>query len=57
MAKTVDFFFEQIRNIRTGNVTTGVLDTIRIECYGNKMPLKHIAMTTGGRGQPIYQAL
>lgn len=53
MAKTVDFFFEQIQHIRTGNVTPSVLDSVRIECYGQKTPLKGLAMTTGGRGQPI----
>lgn len=53
MAKTVNYFYEQINNIRTGNVTSGVIETVRVESYGQKTPLKHIAMVTGGQGKPI----
>jgi ribosome recycling factor len=53
MAKTVDLFFDQIRNIRVGNVTTAVIDSVKVQYHGQKTPIKHLARTSGGCGQPI----
>lgn len=53
MAKTIDLFFDQIRNIRVGNVTTAVIDSVRVQYHGQKTPIMHLARTSGGRGKPI----
>jgi len=45
MDKAIDFFEDQLRNIRIGRITTGLLDTIRVECYEQKLPLEQIAWT------------
>lgn len=43
MDKAVDFFHEQVRFLRLGTVTTQLVETIKVACYGNQMPIKHIA--------------
>lgn len=53
MEKTVDVFFDQIRNIRSGNVTPAFIDSVKVQCNGQKTPISHIARTSGGRGKPI----
>jgi len=51
MNKAVEFFKEQIRGLRHGEISPSLIDTIRVECYGNKLPIKQIAFTSmdGGR--------
>lgn len=49
MAKSVEFFEDQIRSIRFGHITTGVIDTIRVECYEQKLPIQQIAWTTADK--------
>jgi len=53
MTKTVETFDETVRCIRTGGVTTSVIDTVKVEAYGQSTPLKHLAMTSGSPNQPI----
>ena len=43
MEKSVDFLHEQVRCLRLGSITTALVDTIKVACYGNQMPIKHIA--------------
>lgn len=45
MSKAVDFFQDQIRSIRFGCITPGVIDTVRVECYEQKLPIQQIAWT------------
>jgi len=46
MTKAVEFFDEQISAIRYGCITTGLIDTVRVECYDQKLPIKQLAWTT-----------
>ena len=43
MAKAVDFLYEELRTIRTGRASTGLVDNLRVDYYGNLTPLKQIA--------------
>ena len=45
MDKAVDFFRDQLRGIRYGEISAGLLDTIRVEAYEQKLPLKQLAHT------------
>lgn len=45
MEKAVEFFRDQMRGIRYGEISTGLIDTIRAEAYGQRVPIKHIAWT------------
>lgn len=42
MKKTVESFQHEIASIRTGKATTALLDRVRVEAYGQIMPLKQI---------------
>lgn len=43
MIKAVEFFQDQIRCIRHGRISSSLIETVRVECYDQKMPLKQIA--------------
>lgn len=49
MVKSVEFFEDQIRSIRFGCITSGVIDTIRVECYEQKLPIQQIAWTASDK--------
>lgn len=43
MQKGVDAFKKELNGIRTGVASTALLDNIRVNCYGSKMPLNQVA--------------
>ena len=45
MGKAVEFFHDQLRGIRFGDISTGLIDTIRVDAYSQRLPLKQIAWT------------
>lgn len=51
MSKAVEFFQDQIRSIRFGCITPGVIDTVRVECYEQKLPIQQIAWTASQKNR------
>lgn len=47
--KTIDVFYESIRNIRSGAVSIQLIDGVRI----NGQPISHTSVTSGGGNIPI----
>jgi ribosome recycling factor len=45
MDKAVEFFRDQMRGIRGGEISSGLIDTIRVEAYEQRLPLKQLAWT------------
>ena len=43
MEKALDVFKNELRGIRSGRATSGLVDNIRVEYYGSPTPLKQIA--------------
>jgi ribosome recycling factor len=43
MDKAVEFFSSELRGIRTGRASTGLVENLRVEYYGNPTPLKQMA--------------
>ncbi len=43
MVKSLESLKVELSKIRTGRASTVLLDTLIVECYGSKMPLKSIA--------------
>jgi ribosome recycling factor len=43
MKKGVDFFEDGLRGLRTGRPTPALVENIRVEAYGNPMPLNQVA--------------
>lgn len=42
MVKAVSHLQHELANIRTGRATTGMLDHLKVDAYGNKVPFKAI---------------
>ncbi|NTV99498.1 MAG: ribosome recycling factor [Chlorobiaceae bacterium] len=42
MKKTIEAFQHEIASIRTGKATTALLDRVKVEAYGQLMPLKQV---------------
>jgi len=51
MEKALDFFYDQLRGIRWGSITAGLLDSVRIPLDGQKVPLEHLAWSVPNKGQ------
>ncbi len=43
MKKSLSAFRRELAGIRTGKATTTLLDAVRVECYGQVMPLNQVA--------------
>lgn len=43
MEKVIANLLKEISHVRTGKATTALLDNIKIECYGQTMPLNQVA--------------
>jgi ribosome recycling factor len=44
MKKATRHLAEQLRGIRTGGVSLGMIQTIRVECQGRSVPINHLAV-------------
>ena len=53
MSKAVDFLKSQLSGIRYGEIGTGLIDTIRVEAYEQKLPIKQLAWTTAEKGRIV----
>jgi ribosome recycling factor len=42
MKKTIEAFQHEIASVRTGKATTALLDRVKVEAYGQLMPLKQV---------------
>ena len=43
MQKGLEFFEESLKGLRTGRVTPGLVENIRVDAYGSPMPLNQLA--------------
>ena len=43
MEKTIDAFSSHLRKVRTGRATPDILDSVKIDYYGNETPLNQLA--------------
>lgn len=42
MAKSIDHFQHELANIRMGRATPGMLDHLKVDAYGEKLPMKAV---------------
>lgn len=45
MEKSLEFLSDQIVGIRHGLITPGVIDSVKVQYYGQMLPIKHLAET------------
>jgi ribosome recycling factor len=44
MSKAIEHFEDQLRGL-WGGITPGLIDTVKVDCYGQSTPIKHLAST------------
>jgi ribosome recycling factor len=53
MDKAVEFFAAELKGIRTGRASTGLVENLRVDYYGNPTPLKQMATLAAPQGDQI----
>ena len=46
MTKTFDVFVKELSSLRTGRANASMLDLIKVDVYGQKMPINQLATIT-----------
>ena len=46
MMKTIDLFSKELSSLRTGRANASMLDLIKVDVYGQKMPINQLATIT-----------
>ena len=46
MLKTFDVFIQELGSLRTGRANAGMLDIVKVDVYGQKMPINQLASIT-----------
>ena len=46
MTKTIDLFSKDLTSLRTGRANASMLDMIKVDVYGQKMPINQLATIT-----------
>ena len=53
MEKTLEIMKDELKSIRTGRATSGLVENIKVSCYGSLTPLKQLANITAPEAQLI----
>lgn len=53
MEKSVEFFANELKKLRTGRANPALVEDLQVDYYGTKMPLKHIANVTAPEASMI----
>ena len=53
MSKTIDVFNKELNSLRTGRANTSMLDLIKVDVYGQKMPINQLATITTPEARTI----
>ena len=46
MTKTIDVFSKELNSLRTGRANSSMLDLVKVDVYGQKMPINQLASIT-----------
>ena len=46
MQKTIDVFSKELNSLRTGRANSGMLDLVKVDVYGQKMPINQLGTIT-----------
>ena len=46
MSKTIDVFVKELSSLRTGRANASMLDLVKVDVYGQKMPINQLASIT-----------
>lgn len=51
--QAIDHFDDELKKVRTGRAHPSMLDSIKVEAYGNEMPLNQVANVTAAEAQML----
>ena len=46
MTKTIDVFSKELNSLRTGRANSNMLDLVKVDVYGQKMPINQLGTIT-----------
>ena len=46
MTKTIDVFSKELNSLRTGRANASMLDLVKVDVYGQQMPINQLASIT-----------
>ncbi len=53
MSKTIDVFAKELNSLRTGRANASMLDLVKVEVYGQKMPINQLGTITTPEARTI----
>ncbi len=53
MLKTIEVFIKELSSLRTGRANAGMLDLVKVDVYGQKMPINQLASITTPEARTI----
>ena len=53
MSKTIDIFSKELSSLRTGRANSSMLDLVKVDVYGQKMPINQLATITTPEARSI----
>ena len=53
MSKTIEVFSKELSSLRTGRANASMLDLIKVDVYGQKMPINQLATITTPEARTI----
>ena len=53
MNKTIELFSKELSSLRTGRANASMLDIIKVDVYGQKMPINQLATITAPEARTI----
>ena len=53
MEKSLELLKEELKSIRTGRATPGLVENVKVNCYGSLTPIKQVANITAPEPQLI----
>ena len=53
MSKTIDVFFKELSSLRTGRANSNMLDLVKVDVYGQQMPINQLGSITTPEARTI----
>ena len=53
MTKTIEIFVKELSSLRTGRANAGMLDLVKVDVYGQKMPINQLGSITTPESRTI----
>lgn len=55
MNRVIEFLSSQLKSIRFGEISPGIIDTLRVDIYGQRLTIKDLSWTYREKGRIVVQ--